>query len=81
MDLGRPYAGGSFTVAGDGTVAYTMGRPEHPADVAVWSPSSSAAKRLTRLNDDLLAHKTLGQVEEIQYKSSCDGRQGPGLDR
>ena len=32
-------------------------------------------RRLTRLNDNLLGHKTLGTVEDIRYKSSHDGRQ------
>jgi dipeptidyl aminopeptidase/acylaminoacyl peptidase len=73
-DFGRPYAGGSFTVADDGTAAFTMTRPEYPADVAVRSPSSPTIHRLTHLNEDLLGHKTLGQVEEFAYKSGHDGR-------
>src|SRR5262249_35402651 len=53
-------------------------RPEHPADVAVRRPSDTEAHRLTRLNDDLLGHKKLGQVEAITYKSACDGRKIQG---
>jgi acylaminoacyl-peptidase len=74
LDLGRPYAGGSFTVADDGTLAFTLGRSDHPADVAIQRSAESKARRLTRLNDDLLGHKTLGTVEEITYKSAHDGR-------
>ncbi|MEE8526205.1 MAG: S9 family peptidase, partial [Thermoanaerobaculia bacterium] len=71
--LGRPYSGGSFSVAGDGRFAYTYTRPDHPADVAVGRKGSDM-RRLTRLNDDLLQHKELGAVEEIGWKSSHDGR-------
>jgi acylaminoacyl-peptidase len=74
LDLGRPYAGGSFTVANDLTVAFTSARPDHPADVAIQRSGESKARRLTRLNEDLLGHKTLGQVEEVTYKSAHDGR-------
>jgi len=33
---------------------------------------------LTSLNEDLLAHRTLGQVNEIVYKSSADGQEIQG---
>ncbi len=71
--LGRPYSGGSFSVAKDGRFAYTLSRPDHPADVAVGQKGNSP-RRLTRLNDDLLAHKELGETEELWWKSSHDGR-------
>jgi dipeptidyl aminopeptidase/acylaminoacyl peptidase len=73
-DFGRPYSGGSFTVDDVGTTAFTMTRPEYPADVGVRSRSSATTHRLTHLNEDLLGHKTLGQVEEFSYKSAHDGR-------
>jgi acylaminoacyl-peptidase len=73
LSLGRPYSGGQFTVAGNGTVAFTLGRPDHPADLAVVEQGAEA-RRLTELNDDLLGHKTLGRVEEIWFESSYDGR-------
>ena len=71
--LGRPYSGGSFSVTGDGVVAYTLSSPLRPAEVAM-VPRRGEARRLTRLNEDLLGHKTLGQVEEIWWESSFDGR-------
>jgi len=73
--LDRPYASGSFSVADDGTVAFTLTSPDRPADVAVRRAGDKEARRLTRLNDSLLGHKTLGTIEEIRYKSSHDGRQ------
>ncbi len=75
--LGRPYSGGSYTVAPNGTFAYTHSRPSYPADVAV-GKRNSRTQRITRLNDDLFGHKTLGEVEEIWYESSYDGRRIQG---
>ena len=72
LSIGRPYSGGSYSVARDGRFAYTIGRPEHPADLAV-SQAGGSPRRLTRLNDDLLGHKELGEVEELRWTSSHDG--------
>ena len=69
--LGRPYGGGSYSVAGDGTVAYTMTRPDHPSDLAL--AGTGGLRRLTRLNDDLAAQRELGVVEELWTRSSHDG--------
>ncbi len=33
--IGRPYAGGSFSVSKDGAIAYTQSRPDYPAELAV----------------------------------------------
>lgn len=70
--IGRPYSGGSFSATPDGVFAYTLSSPEHPAEVALGT--RAGVRRLTRLNDDLLGHKTLGEVEEIWWESSFDGR-------
>ena len=72
--IGRPYASGSFSVASDGRVAFTMTHPHHPADVAVIE-SDGAVHRLLNLNQDLLGHKQLAAVEEIRYKSAIDDRE------
>ena len=77
LSLGRPYAGGSFSLATTGRIVYTTTRPEHPADVAMVARGQEP-RRLTRLNDDLLGHKQLGIVEEIWYESSFDGRRVQG---
>jgi dipeptidyl aminopeptidase/acylaminoacyl peptidase len=72
--LGRPYASGSFTVNAGGRYAYTETRPDHPADVAVGDAADGGGHRVTRLNDDLLVHRDLAEVEETWFDSSFDGR-------
>lgn len=77
LSLGRPYSGGDFTVARNGKFAYTLGTPEHPADLAVASGNRDV-QRITEVNADLFSHKKLGTVEEIWYESSFDGRKVQG---
>jgi len=72
LSLGRPYSGGTFSMATDGNIAFTLGTTEHPSDLAIAIGSSS--KRLTQVNADLFDFKKLGKVEEIWYKSSFDQR-------
>ena len=69
--LGRPYTSGGFSVAGNGAYAYTAGSPYRPAEVAS-GRRGGAPRRLTALNDDLLAHRALGEVEEITWTSVGD---------
>ena len=66
----RPYTGGSFSVAKDGSVAFTGGSAYRPADVLV--ARGGAARRLTRLNEDALGAKTLAQVKPLAVTSSFD---------
>jgi len=68
----RPYGGGSFSVARDGSIAYSANDPLAPADVGLFA--RGRARRLTQLNADLLGQRTLGQVEEIWSVSPADGR-------
>ncbi len=84
LSMGRPYTGGSFSLANDDRLAFTMSDSTHPADLAVATPSwagggsdggvSGEVKRLTELNADLLDHKKLGGVEMFWYESSFDQR-------
>lgn len=74
--IGRPYGSGSFTAA-NGQIAYTYATPYHPGDVAV-ADHNGNMKRLTQVNKDLFGHKTLGEVEEIWYESSYDGKEIQG---
>lgn len=74
--LGRPYTSGSYTVNHKGNFAYTLNSPQRPADVAVGK--GKKVKQLTRLNQDVLASKTLAKVEELTWNSSFDGREIQG---
>ena len=76
LSLGRPYSGGDHSVSKNGVVAFTLGTTEHPSDLAVYKDGK--VKRLTFVNDDLLAYKELGKVEEIWYESSYDGKSVQG---
>ncbi len=75
--LGRPYISGEFSANYQGDIAFTHGSATKPADVAIVSTKGKVTQ-LTALNNDLLNHKTLGQVHEINYKSSFDGEQIQG---
>lgn len=75
--IGRPYTSGDYSVARDGTVAYTFGTEKSPADVWV-KPVNGVAKQLTTLNENLLGQRQLGDVQEIIYRSSVDGTEIQG---
>ena len=62
-EFDRPYSGGEFSVARDGTVAYTGGTPQRPSDV--WITHGGNARQLTHLNESLLGSKSLGAVQKI----------------
>jgi acylaminoacyl-peptidase len=71
--LGRPYASGSYSVSGNGVIAYTGSDGDAPADIWIRN-SRGKINRITALNEDLLAHKTLGSREELVWPSSFDER-------
>lgn len=71
--VGRPYGGGNYSVTQNGTIVFTLSSPYHPAEVAI-ATKNGEVTRLTQLNSDLLTFRKLGEVEEIWYKSSFDGR-------
>jgi len=76
LSYSRPYSGGAFSVANNSNIVYTTANTERPAELAL--VEGKQRKPLTELNVDLLAHKTLGKVEEIWYESSHDGKQIQG---
>ena len=61
---------GTFSLARNGMIALTYGRPDNPGDVAILS--NGAMKVLTSINEELLTQKKPGHVEEIWYESSKD---------
>jgi dipeptidyl aminopeptidase/acylaminoacyl peptidase len=71
-------AGNSFTVAGDGALAFTYDTPSDPGDIAVASPHDSEPRVLASLNRELFTQKGPGAVEEIWFESSLDKRQIEG---
>jgi len=72
--IGRPYGGGSFSVAEAGRVAYTHVTPYRPADLAITDRRGKRNTVITAVNSDVLNWRELGQVEEVWYKSSVDQR-------
>ncbi len=75
VSLGRPYASGAYG-ASAGTIAFTKGRHDRPADLYVLNGRNE--RQLTTLNEDLLGHKVLGDIHEIIYTSSIDGEEIQG---
>jgi acylaminoacyl-peptidase len=67
---------GTFSLSRTGSIALTYGRPDNPGDIAV--SNMGAMKVLTSLNQELLAQKKPGHVEEITYESSKDHRKIQG---
>ncbi|MFC4655495.1 MULTISPECIES: S9 family peptidase [Rheinheimera] len=68
--LPQPYLSGEYSLNNE-VIAFTRGTAQRPADVALLV--NGKTRVLTDLNEDLLGHKKLGQVHEINYKSSFDG--------
>ena len=72
LSFSRPYSGGFFSLSKNNRYSFTYGTSYNPADLAVGYKGSK--KRLTNLNKDLFDYKKLGNVEEIWYESSFDGK-------
>jgi len=71
--VGRPYGGGNYSVAADGTVAYGHTRSDDPSEVAVVMPDGTR-RILTDLNGDLKDRVELGAAQMFWTESSHDGR-------
>ena len=71
--VGRAYAGATYSVADDGSFAMNYTTPAVISEVATGRPGSEV-RVLTGINDDLMAKREIGEVEEIRYESSHDGR-------
>ncbi len=68
-DIGRPYTSGGFSVAGNGSIAYTAGRTHRPSDVG-YASKNGKPRRLTQLNEDLFSQRDLGAVEEVVWPAT-----------
>lgn len=76
--IGRPYGGGSFSAARNGSIAYTHVTPYRPSELAVVPGARGTGRLLTAYNDHVLGNRKLGRVEELWYESSVDGRRIQG---
>ncbi len=73
--IGRPYAGGGqVSVADNGKIAFCVTDSGRPGDLATLVPGGTV-RRLTDLNQDLLGHKSLGQVSELRFLSSAGNQE------
>jgi acylaminoacyl-peptidase len=70
--------GGAVSVAENGRIALTVTSPHRPGDLAVATLDEPTPRILTGVNDDLWLTRRLGEVEEILYPSSKDGREIQG---
>jgi len=81
-DVTRPYSGGSFSSAANGSganvrFAYTKAAPLAPAALATGT-SPRDIVTLTALSGTVLDDRTLGTVEELSFDSSVDKRKIQG---
>lgn len=72
--VGRPYGGGSFSLSDKERLAYTHTTPKHPAELALSENKPNTTTLVSDLNSDLLSFRELGEVEEVWYTSTVDGR-------
>ena len=73
--VGRPYLSGGFHAANN-TIAFT--RVERTGPLILPSLRKGKRQVVTSLNEDLLAFRRLGEVNEIVYNSSFDGQEIQG---
>jgi dipeptidyl aminopeptidase/acylaminoacyl peptidase len=74
--IGRPYVSGTYDAGPRGSLVYTKGSAYRPADL--FAASGSRERQLTSLNEDVLAHRDLGEVTSFTYNSSLDGLEVQG---
>lgn len=68
----RPYAGGSFSLAHNGTIAFTAGRTDRPTDVSVAGRGN--VRQLTHLNELAMSAKRLGTLRTLEASAPDGGR-------
>ena len=68
-DIGRPYTSGAFSVNNSGRYVATVTSPTRPSDLVI-----AGGRRLTALNEDVFAGRTLPRAEHIRVASSADQR-------
>lgn len=73
QSLGRPYTSGSFALAPNDSLVYTAANSIRPADLTLRSERGKS-QVITQLNEDVLAHLTLPEAQEIKLASTVDQR-------
>ena len=71
--VGRAYGGGNYSVARDGTVAFTYTRADDPSEVALVTPDGRH-RMITNLNGDLKSRTQLATAEMFWTEAAHDGR-------
>jgi dipeptidyl aminopeptidase/acylaminoacyl peptidase len=67
-----PYSDGTFSLSGNGAIAYSGGGSGQLPEVYIFKDAKS--RRLTHLNDDLFFDISVGTLSALPVKSSFDGR-------
>lgn len=75
--FGRPYTGGSFSVADNGTLAFAGAASTRPTELFVGTPQHGY-RQLTDVNADLLTGIQISEAEEIHFPSAHDGMEIEG---
>jgi dipeptidyl aminopeptidase/acylaminoacyl peptidase len=76
LSTGRPYTAGTYDVAENGTIVFTLGKTDRPADLAI--TTGGPVSQVTWLNEDLLGHMELAELHNFHYASSFDGAEIEG---
>ncbi len=73
------YGGGdTFSISEDGHFVTTVSSADNPGDIAVGQLDGEGVTTITHVNRDLLEQRAMGQVEEIWFPSSKDGKKIEG---
>lgn len=71
--IGRPYGGGSYSVADNGRFAFSQVTTERPTELFVGHfPTRMANRQLTNLNAEFFKSTKVGKTEEFWVESSVD---------
>lgn len=63
---------GSWSLSRNGTLACALTTPDRPAELYVRAPDASAPRRVTSLNDEVLAARRIAPVDAFTFKAEGD---------
>ena len=73
--IGRPYAGSpAFSLSTDGTIAMNLSSTHRPGELAVTRRGQAEPRQVTDLNGAWADRRAMGEVRDVWYTSSVDGR-------